>query len=81
MGTFLLRSERPIAARPPSGTSEAIAVHVDANAADDKRFAFVIARGFDQNAAEFAPSRDEVVGPFEADLVSKTLRLECLEHR
>lgn len=56
-------------------------VYVDTNAADGERFAFVIACGLDQNAAELASSRDQVVGPFEANLVSKTLRLERLEHR
>ena len=56
-------------------------VYVDTNAADGERFAFVIACGLDQNAAELASSRDQVIGPFEADLVCKTLRLERLEHR
>ena len=80
-GTFSLRSERPIAARPPSGTSWRRVVYVDANAADGERFAFVIACGLDQNAAELASSRDQVVGPFEANLVCKTLLFERLEHR
>ena len=56
-------------------------VYVDANAADGERFAFVIACGLDQNAAELASSRDQVVGPFEANLVCKTLLFERLEHR
>ena len=56
-------------------------VHIDANAADGERFAFVIACGLDQNAAELASSRDQVVGPFEANLVCKTLLFECFEHR
>ena len=56
-------------------------VYVDTNAADGERFAFVIACGLDQNAAEFASSRDQVVGPFEANLVCKTLLFECFEHR
>ena len=56
-------------------------VYVDTNAADGERFAFVIACGLDQNAAELASSRDQVVGPFEANLVCKTLFFECLEHR
>ena len=33
-------------------------VYVNANAADGERFAFVIACGLDQNAAELASSRD-----------------------
>ena len=56
-------------------------VYVDTNAADGERFAFVIACGLDQNAAELASSRDQVVGPFEANLVCKTLLFECFEHR
>ena len=56
-------------------------VHIDANAADGERFAFVIACGLDQNAAELASSRDKVVGPFKANLVCKTLLFECFEHR
>lgn len=56
-------------------------VYVDANAADGEGLAFVIACGLDQNAAEFASTRDQVVGPFEANLVCKTLFFECLEHR
>ena len=56
-------------------------VYVDANAADGERFAFVIACGLDQNAAELASSRDQVVGPFKANLVCKTLLFECFEHR
>ncbi len=56
-------------------------VHVNADATDRKRVAFVIACGLDQNAAEFASTRDQVVGPFEANLVCKTLFFECLEHR
>lgn len=55
-------------------------VYVDTNAADGERFAFVIACGLDQNAAEFASSRDQVVGSFEANLVCKTLLFECFEH-
>ena len=56
-------------------------VYVDTNAADGERFAFVIACGLDQNAAELASSRDKVVGPFKANLVCKTLLFECFEHR
>ena len=56
-------------------------VHIDANAADGERFAFVIACGLDQNAAELASSRDKVVGPFKANLVCKTLLFECFKHR
>lgn len=56
-------------------------VYVDTNAADGERFAFVIACGLDQNAAELASSRDQVVGPFEANLDCKTLLFECFEHR
>ena len=56
-------------------------VHIDANAADGKRFAFVVACRLDQNAAELASSRDQVVGPFETNLVCKTLLFERLEHR
>lgn len=56
-------------------------VHIDTNATDGERFAFVIACGLDQNAAEFASTRDQVVGPFEANLVCKTLFFERLEHR
>lgn len=56
-------------------------VHIDANAADGKGFAFVIACGLDQNAAELASSRDQVVRPFEANLVCNTLLFERLEHR
>ena len=56
-------------------------VYIDANAADGEGPAFVVARRFDQNTAELAPSRDEVVGPFEADLVNKSLLFERLEHR
>lgn len=56
-------------------------VRIDANAADGKGAAFVIACGLDQNAAELASSRDQIVGPFEANLVCKTLIFERLEHR
>ena len=56
-------------------------VYVDTNAADGERFAFVIACGLDQNAAELASSRDKVVGAFKANLVCKTLLFECFEHR
>lgn len=41
-------------------------VHIDTNATDGERFAFVIACGLDQNAAELTSTRDQVVGPFEA---------------
>ncbi len=56
-------------------------VHVDANAADGERFAFVIACGLDQNAAELASSRDQVVGPLEGYFACKALLFECFEHR
>ena len=79
-GTFSLRSERPIAGRRHRAPPWHI-VHVDADATDRKGVAFVIACGFDQNAAELASSRDQVVGPFEANLVCKTLLFERLEHR
>ena len=56
-------------------------VYVDTNAADGERFAFVIACGLDQNAAELASSRDQVVGPFEGYFACKALLFECFEHR
>ena len=56
-------------------------VYVDTNAADGERFAFVIACGLDQNAAELASSRDQVVGPLEGYFACKALLFECFEHR
>ena len=49
-------------------------VYVDTNAADGERFAFVIACGLDQNAAELASSRDQVVGPLEGYFACKALQ-------
>lgn len=48
-------------------------VYVDANAADGEGLALTVTSRLDQNAAEFASTRDQVVGPFKANLVCKTL--------
>ena len=51
------------------------------NPAKYSGLAFVIACGLDQNAAELASSRDQVVGPFEGYFACKALLFECFEHR
>ena len=80
-GNILVEIREADCRQPAIGNLRGHTVHIDANATDGERFAFVIACGLDQNAAEFAFTRDQVVGPFEANFVCKTLFFERLEHR